>query len=68
MQKYELKVDGIKWEGCVNRINNVLSQIKKVTSYNVSLKNKTITIEIKNEKVLKEVIEKINSLGFDVKE
>lgn len=68
MQKYELKVDGIKCEGCVNRINNVLSQIKKVTSYNVSLKNKTITIEIKNEKVLKEVIEKINSLGFDVKE
>ena len=64
--KVELKIDGMKCEGCVNRIHNVLSQIKGVTSYHVSLENKNATIEIKKEKVLDEVIHKIESLGFTV--
>ena len=65
--KTELEIDGLKCEGCINRIRNVLSEIKGITSYQISLEDKTLRIEAKNEKVLKEVIEKINNLGFIAK-
>ncbi len=65
--KTELEIDGLKCEGCINRIKNVLSEIKGITSYQISLEDKTLRIEAKKEKVLKEVIEKINNLGFIVK-
>ncbi len=65
--KTELEIDGLKCEGCINRIKNVLSEIKGITSYQISLEDKTLRLEAKKEKVLKEVIEKINNLGFIVK-
>ena len=65
--KTELEIDGLKCEGCINRIKNVLSEIKGITSYQISLEDKTLRIEAKKEKVLKEVIEKINNFGFIVK-
>jgi len=64
--KIELKIDGMKCDGCVNRIRNVLSKIKGVVSYEVSLENKNVIVEIKKEKIKEEVIEKIESLGFKV--
>lgn len=66
MEKAILKVEGIKCEGCVNRINNVLSSIKKLTSYDVSLENKEVTLEAKNNKIFEEAITKIENLGFNV--
>lgn len=65
--KTELEIDGLKCEGCINRIKNVLSEIKGITSYQISLEDKTLRLDVKKEKVLKEVIEKINNLGFIVK-
>ena len=56
----------MKCEGCVNRINNVLSTIKGIESFNVSLETKTLTIKVKKEKILNEVITKIENLGFEV--
>lgn len=64
--KYKLTINGMKCEGCVNRINNVLSTIKGVESFNVSLETKTLTIKVKKEKILNEVITKIENLGFKV--
>lgn len=66
MEKVILKVDNIKCDGCVNRINNVLSDIKKIKSYSVSLENKEVTLETKNNKVVEEAIVKIENLGFNV--
>lgn len=64
--EYKLKINGMKCEGCVNRINNVLSTVKGIESFNVSLENKTLTIKVKKEKTLDEVITKIKNLGFEV--
>ena len=64
--EYKLTINGMKCEGCVNRINNVLNTIKDVESFNVSLETKTLTIKVKKEKILNEVITKIENLGFKV--
>ena len=64
--EYKLTINGIKCEGCVNRINNVLNTIKGVESFNVSLENKSLTIKVKKVKILNEVITKIENLGFEV--
>lgn len=64
--KVELKIDGMKCEGCVNRIKNVLSKTKGIISYEVSLEHKNVIMEIKKEKIKEEVIEKIEALGFNV--
>ena len=66
--KYELTINGIKCEGCINRIKNVVSNIKGVTSYDITLGTKVLTITVKKESVLDEVIKKITDLGFEVKD
>ena len=66
--KYELTIDGIKCVGCINRIKNVVSSIKGVTSYDITLDTKVLTITVKIESVLDEVIKKITDLGFEVKD
>ena len=45
--EYKLTIGGMKCDGCVNRINNVLSAIKGVELFNVSLEDKTLTIKVK---------------------
>lgn len=65
--KYELTIDGIKCEGCINRIKNVVENIKGVISYDITLDTKVLTITVKKESVLDEVIKKITDLGFEVK-
>ena len=64
--EYKLTINDMKCEGCVNRINNVLSTIKGVESFNASLETKALTIKVKKEKILNEVITKIENLGFKV--
>lgn len=64
--KINLHIEGIQCEGCINRIKNVLLNIKGITSYKLSLEDKTLLLEVKKEKTVKEVIEKINYLGFKV--
>ncbi len=66
--KYELTIDGIKCEGCINRIKNVVENIKGVISYDITLDTKVLTITVKKESVLDEVIKKITDLGFEVKD
>ena len=53
-------------EGCVNRIKNVLSTVKGISSYNLSLEDKKLEIEVKKDKVIDEVAKKIENLGFEV--
>lgn len=66
--KYELTIDGIKCVGCVTRIKNVVENIKGVISYDITLDTKVLTITVKKESVLVEVIKKITDLGFEVKD
>ena len=66
MKRYELIIEGMHCEGCVNRIKNVLSTVKGISSYNLSLEGKKLEIEVKKDKVIDEVTKKIESLGFKV--
>ncbi len=66
MKDIVLNIEGMKCEGCVNRIKNVLSMVKGVQSYDVSLEDKRLLVSVKNEKVLGEVTRKIEALGFKV--
>ncbi len=66
MKRYELLIDGIHCDGCINRIKNVLSTVKGIISYDISFESKKLVIEVKKDKVINEVIDKIEDLGFIV--
>ncbi len=66
MKNIELNIEGMKCEGCVNRIKNVLSMIKGIDSFDVSLDEKKLTLSVKKEKIVDEVIKKIEALGFGI--
>lgn len=66
MKSIELVIVGMQCEGCVNRIKNVLSTIKGITTYDISLKDKKLLLTVKNVKTIDEVIAKITNLGFAV--
>lgn len=62
--KIEFIVNGMKCDGCVNRIKNVLSSIKGIKSYDISLEDKKLVVEVKKEKVINEIIKRVEDLGF----
>lgn len=66
--KSNIKVGGMHCESCVKRIENVLEKIKGVQKFSVNLEEKNITLEVKNEKIIEQVKEKIKDLGFEVQE
>lgn len=64
--KKNLNIEGIECEGCINRIKNVLSKVKGIIFYEITLENKTLIMEVKEEKIVHEVIEKLENLGFKI--
>lgn len=66
MKNIRLHIEGMKCEGCINRIKHLLSTIKGIDFYEISLENKMLTLSIKNEKIIPGVIQKIETLGFTV--
>ena len=65
MKKIFLKIDGMHCDGCAKRIENSLKSNKDVKTINVSFSNKEAIIEC-NEKIISDIKEKINDLGFSV--
>lgn len=63
----KLDIEGMKCEGCVNRIKNALSTVKGIESFTLSLEKKELIIKVKKESTIKKVIDKIENLGFEVK-
>ena len=66
MKNIELKIEGMKCEGCINRVKKVLSMIKGIEAFDISLETKTLKLSVKKEKTIDEVIKKIEMLGFSV--
>lgn len=66
MKNIELNIEGMKCEGCVNRIKKVLSMVKGIDSFDISLEDKKLILSVKKEKIIGEIIKKIESLGFDI--
>ena len=62
----KLNIEGMKCEGCVNRIKNALSTVKGIDSFTISLEKKELILNVKKESTIKKVIDKIENLGFEV--
>lgn len=66
MKTTNLIVEGMKCEGCVNHIKNVVENTNGISSYAISLEEKKLTLTYKKEEVLEEVIKKIEKMDFQV--
>jgi copper chaperone CopZ len=64
MKEIKIHIEGMKCEGCVNRVKNVVGGLKDVSTYDVSLENKELVATVKKEKVIPEILSKIDALGF----
>lgn len=64
MKEIKIHIEGMKCEGCVNRVKNVIDSLKDVSTYDVSLENKELVATVKKEKVIPEILSKIDALGF----
>lgn len=64
MKEIKIHIEGMKCEGCVNRVKNVVGNLKDVSTYDVSLENKELVATVKKDKVIPEILSKINALGF----
>lgn len=68
MKELVITVEGMVCNGCENRLQNVVKQIEGVEKVNANHKDGTVTI-ILNQEINKDLIkEKIEDIGFKVKE
>ena len=64
MKEIKIHIEGMKCEGCVNSVKKVVGSLKDVSTYDVSLENKELVATVKKEKVIPEILSKIDALGF----
>ncbi len=68
MKELNIKVEGMVCNGCENRVQNAVKQIDGVENVVADYKTGTATITLSKD-VRKEVIkEKIEDIGFEVKD
>lgn len=68
MKKIILKVDGIECGGCEKRIQNSVKMIDKVQEVVASHENGTVSVIVEEGVNEQEIKEKIEEIGFKVKE
>ncbi len=67
MKKIELDVTGMKCKGCENRVINTLNELEGILNVKASFKKGKVSIKTNSELDMKEVYQKIQNLGFEVK-
>ncbi len=68
MKETIIKVTGMVCNGCENRVQNALKTIEGVENVVANYKNGTVTITSKEEVSENVMKEKIEDIGFEVKE
>ena len=68
MKETVLKVEGMMCNGCENRVQNTLKNIEGVEEVTASFMNKTVKIVSNENTSEQEIKEKIQDLGYEVKE
>lgn len=68
MKETIIKVDGMVCNGCENRVQNALKTIEGVENVVANHINGTVTVTVKNEIAENVIKEKIEDIGFKVKE
>ena len=66
MYKLELKVEGMVWTGCENRLKNAILHMKNVKNVEASFVEKKVIVEFVKNIDKSEIIGKIKDLGFKV--
>lgn len=66
--EFIIKVEGMMCEGCENRVQNVLSQIDGVEKVIANHKEGIVTVKANNEVDKNIIKEKIEDIGYEVKE
>lgn len=62
--KVTLQIEGIKCEGCVERIYNIIKQMKGVRTFKLNQETNCLVLDITKEKVLIQIREQLEVLGF----
>ena len=68
MKEIIIKVEGMVCNGCENRVQNALKNIDGVENVIADHTNGTVTVTSKDEVSEIALKEKINDIGFEVKE
>lgn len=68
MKETIIKVEGMVCGGCENRVQNALKTLEGVESVVADHTNGTVTVTAKTEVSISVMKEKIEDLGFEVKE
>lgn len=67
MEKIILKVQGMSCSHCVNAITKAVGSLEGVANVDISLENKTVTVEYDNSKVdVDKIKNEIEDQGYDV--
>ena len=66
MKEIELKVDGMSWEGCENRIQKTLKEIDGIERVVADHVKKTVKISLVSDVEIDTLKETIEDLGFEV--
>lgn len=65
--KKEYIVEGMMCNGCVSNIEKQLKKNENIKDYSISLENKTLSLEALDNYNEKELMDSIESIGFDIK-
>ena len=68
MKEIILNVEGMVCTGCEKRVENSLKEIKNVKEVTANHENNKVTIKMEDEADIKEVKNRIDELGFEIKE
>lgn len=68
MKETIIKVDGMVCNGCENRVQNALKTIEGIENVVANYISGTVTITSKSEVTISTMKEKIEDIGFKVKE
>ncbi len=68
MKEIILNVEGMVCTGCEKRVENSLKEIKNVKEVTANHENNKVIIKIEDEADINEIKDRIDELGFEVKE
>ena len=68
MKEIILNVEGMVCTGCEKRVENSLKEIKNVKEVTANHENNKVIIKMEDEVDLNEIKDRIDELGFEVKE
>lgn len=68
MKEIILNVEGMVCTGCEKRVENSLKEIKNVKEVTANHENNRVIIKMEDEANINEIKDRIDELGFEVKE